>query len=1599
MTISSIFKKSLSILLFSTISFSAKSFEIKDQLQQKVFLENNGQYDKQDGLVNSDIKFVIDNNAKLFFTPKGLTYKFAIIESKLKEGEEDEKKEKEGKYNIEYQYAHMEWLGANPNVQIIASEKAEGYYTYGNELENKTIKAFAYNKITYKNLYPNIDVEYVFHPVEGIKYNIILHPGANPSVIQMKYTGNKNIFLDNVGNIHIGVKKQADIIDHAPVTYFQSNTYEKIKSSFNLERNIVSFNLGSYDNTQTLVIDPWTTNPAFVNVNKAYNIHKDAANNLYVTGGSNPFYLKKFSPAGVFQWSFTCPNGSNYNVDHVVDPAGNAYINYGAWLGNRTTKVSTAGAQIYNNTAAHGSTPWNNGEAYELTYNCKTSRLYSSGFFYFGNFQVAANNVNVWEQNQNTGAQFSHVNSNTALAIEVRSLESDDNGDVYALSVPVGVNQLGNRLIKLNQNLGLLWNVNSGYNLNESSASFYPSSFNMINGIAIGCFVYTCDGLTLKKWDKTTGAQIGGAVNIPGGQSYMTSGLIVDPCGDVYVGSTTGVHKYNQNLGFISSAATPGTVYDICLGNIPGEVIAVGFGYMNSINMNVCSTISITSTFTPPTCGNCDAIASATSNACGVTYSWSSGPTTPTIGGLCPGTYTCFLVSGCNATTIFTTVVIPNAGNGFTVNATTSTISCLNPNGTVTINSIIGSSGSFTLAEGSNTISTNMVPVFNITNVTAGTHTYVITNAAGCNVIYTITVPTNTTPPHVAIAPPANLSCSLTTVNVVGSSTTANVSYSWTAGPTTSTFNVTNANTYTLTVTDPLNGCKSSSTTVVNFINTLTLTANGSNVLCNGGNSGSATVTATGGSGNYSYTWTPTAQNTSVAINLTAQIYTVTVQDISNSCSSSATVQLTQPNALTLTAAASSPTACANTPISLSALAAGGNGVYTYTWLPNTVAANVNVTEPNGGNYTYTVNAADGNNCLISTAITVTFIANPNLNTVGATICPGATATISATGASNYLWNPGAMAGSNVTVSPLVSTTYTVLGSNGLCTGTAIANVVVNALPTPTALSNSPVCEGTLLQLNGLGGASYSWTGPFGFNANTQNAAISTVAMNNAGQYTLSVVDAFGCSNSTVITVVVNPTPSFTIIPLTATVCAGSSIQLTANGTATSYTWSPAGSLSASIGNAVMSTPAATTNYTVIGELNTCTVAVIRQVQVIDLPTLQATVDKPVICSGQIANINANGASVYNWNPSIGLSSSTSNFVTANPPFTTNYVLTGNNGVCTASIIVPIVVLPNPVLNLSTNNNKICQGSSTSIFAFGAQNYSWSPTDNGNFTNPSIAVVSPSTSTNYTIIGYNTSGTISCYMTQELTIIVVPQATASVSGSVAICAGESVRLSSSGANTYHWYPEKGLDNPHISNPYASPLETTTYSVNVSYEGFCGTTSTVLVKVNPLPIVEAGADYTSNLDEPMFLSATGTGTLTWIFGEEILCKSCPNSQIMPKKSGCYKVEAVSQAGCKAIDEMCVEITTNYNIYIPNSFTPNEDGVNDVFMVYGTGISNIELTIFDRWGEKLFKSTEQTKGWNGFYKNQLSKEDVYVYVVDFQAIDGKKHSKTGHVTLLK
>lgn len=793
----------------------------------------------------------------------------------------------------------------------------------------------------------------------------------------------------------------------------------------------------------------------------------------------------------------------------------------------------------------------------------------------------------------------------------------------------------------------------------------------------------------------------------------------------------------------------------------------------------------------------------------------------------------------------------------------------------------------------------------------------------------------------------------------------------------------------------------------------LTVGANPANI-CPGG---VTTLTVAGAGAGGTYTWLPgNMSGTNVVVSPAATtIYTVQGATAASTCQGTATLQITvMPVPVPVV---NNPTACAGSPLMFTA-----NGGVGYAWTGpvafNSAVQNptlVNAQLPNAGNYTVVVTGANG--CTAS-AVSSASVANaPVIVTVGNnTVCSqnfnGSTNTVAiqAMGGNTYTWTnpagffPPSSTGSNfittapVTLVPAVGNiTVTVTGALG-CTAQAVH--VVNVIPNPVlafAPAQPTLCFGKSLPISVSGASNYAWNSGATLNTTTGSLVVASPTTNTT--YTV-VGNALGCSSDNhYITATVVPNPPVLIASGAATICYGSAMALNAVGAAT-YSWYPNSAISNTFATQVMVNPLVNTTYTLVGDLASCTTIAVREVTVIPLPTIQTVASKSVICFGEIATINANGASNYQWSPTSGIiGSSTTNFISVSPAVSTTYALTGLNGACTGTAVVPIDVVPLPDLTLNTPNNQVCKGGSTTIFAAGAQNYIWAPMTNVTLMGSNTASVNPEVTTNYTIMAYNTQGTKTCNVTREIEIQVIPKIIPMVSGNAEVCAGQSVKLVASGGNSYKWIPLFGLDVYDKDIVYASPSVTTIYTVIVSANGNCGEVATTQVSVNPSPTVDAGPDLTFNLDEPMHLNAHGSGTLTWIFGQEVHCSVCPNTQIFPKTSGCYQVQAVNEFDCKVMDEVCVEVTANYNMYIPNIFTPNEDGKNDLFTVYGTGFKQIEVSVFDRWGAKLYTFTDINKGWDGTYKGVLAKEDTYVYKVYFTTLDGKKHTKTGHVTLMK
>ncbi|MEI8137168.1 MAG: T9SS type A sorting domain-containing protein, partial [Bacteroidota bacterium] len=273
---------------------------------------------------------------------------------------------------------------------------------------------------------------------------------------------------------------------------------------------------------------------------------------------------------------------------------------------------------------------------------------------------------------------------------------------------------------------------------------------------------------------------------------------------------------------------------------------------------------------------------------------------------------------------------------------------------------------------------------------------------------------------------------------------------------------------------------------------------------------------------------------------------------------------------------------------------------------------------------------------------------------------------------------------------------------------------------TTTISATSPstiVCDGTPITLTANGATTYTWsTGP------TTPTVSVTQSVNTT--YSVTGTNIVGCMASASVSLATNPSPTVTAVGSSTGVCPGSSVSLTASGAIT-YTWSTGPTTTVTVVNPTVATTYSVAGTNTIGCSSTGTVAIAMNV-----PTIAIT-GPSAICNGTSANISASGASSYTWSTG----SSAINIIVG-PTVTTTYSVSGTNTAgCVGTTTLSLIVNPNPVVNATANPSMICSGESATLTASGASSYSWNTTS----TLTSIAI-SPSVTTNYTVVGTNTLG-------------------------------------------------------------------------------------------------------------------------------------------------------------------------------------------------------------------------------------------------------------------
>ena len=500
----------------------------------------------------------------------------------------------------------------------------------------------------------------------------------------------------------------------------------------------------------------------------------------------------------------------------------------------------------------------------------------------------------------------------------------------------------------------------------------------------------------------------------------------------------------------------------------------------------------------------------------------------------------------------------------------------------------------------------------------------------------------------------SGVSCSVAgSATVNATSGTGPYSYFWLpSGPSTSVISNLYPGTYSVSVYDF--GTNTSYTAPVTITTSAVFTgtvAASSSVACFGSATGTAAINISGGTGSQNYYWYngSTTLTTPSLSALSAGLYTVTVVDATSSCAVTKTFTITQPTSNTLSIVASTLTACVGSNITFTATHSGGTPGYTYTWTPGPQNAIAIVTQSLGGNYIYTVNSMDSNNCPASQSVQVTFISMPSpvITANYTALCTGQNLSLNGSGGNSYSWSGpnGATSGAqNLNINNIAVAAgglYTLVVTVGPCTATTTKSITVHPLPTPT-FTAPVICENHNLQLSvAPGGAiSFSWTGPLSFSSNQQNPVIPLVVIANSGIYNLTATDVNGCSASVSNSVTILQNPF--IQAGGNTVCFGTPAVLSASG-AVSYVWSGPNGFTSNLANALV--PAANSVsqevYTVIGTaLNTCTASAVAYLNTIALPIASATVT-PRACVNSTITLQGSGGSSYKWNGPYNFSANT----------------------------------------------------------------------------------------------------------------------------------------------------------------------------------------------------------------------------------------------------------------------------------------------------------------------------------------------------------------------
>ncbi|MBK8516923.1 MAG: T9SS type A sorting domain-containing protein [Saprospiraceae bacterium] len=818
----------------------------------------------------------------------------------------------------------------------------------------------------------------------------------------------------------------------------------------------------------------------------------------------------------------------------------------------------------------------------------------------------------------------------------------------------------------------------------------------------------------------------------------------------------------------------------------------------------------------------------------GVSYSWSTGATSAFVN-LSPSTTTKYSVTvtdanGCKASTDVTITVNPLPVPTISGN----NIICIGGNTTLTAGGGVSYQWSGGGSEPTKVISS------------AGIYTVTVTSQSGCTASSSINVIQDTGIPDISASNDGPLTCSKTSVLLIALPS-AGVSYSWSGGGTNQTKSVSNAGTYTVTITKISTGCTQiTSTTVEQNISVPTVTtSNDGPLTCS---KTSVTLTAIGG-GPYSWSGGGSSSTKSVSGPGT---YTVTVTS-SNGCTASSSTTVEQNVSIPIvTTSNDGPLTCSKASVTLTATGGGS-----YSWSGGGNSATKSVSSPG----TYTVTVTSSNGCTSTSSTTVQQnITTPTVNTTndGPLTCAKTSVTLNATGGGTYLWNIGGTTAS-ITASSPGTYTVTVTGSNG-CTSTSATTVEQNiTTPSISVTNDGPLsCSKTSVLLTATGGNSYSWSG---------GGSSSTKQVSTSGIYTVTVTSLNGCTASTSTSV-----SQSDVLPVVTTsndgplTCVKATVTLTATGGG-SYLWSGGGSSATK----PVSNPG---TYTVtITSANGCTATSSTIVeQNITPPSLAITNDGPLTCIKTLVSVTASGGIVYSWN-----NGSTSSVIATNSKGTFSVTVTSSNGCTTTGSTIVDQNITHPTVSVTNDGILTCGTTTVTLTATGGGSYLWS----GGGSASTKPVTNPGT---YTVTVTSLNGCTATGSTVVDQNITPPKVTVSNDGTLT-CLKTSVILTATGGGSYAWNNSGSLSTKTVNTPGL-------YTVTVTSANRCTSTGTTVVEQNIVPPV-ALISGNNKICEGGKTTLTASGGISYIWNTG---QTLASIEVQPVNNSIYTVTVTNSIGC-------------------------------------------------------------------------------------------------------